>query len=129
VGALNAAGSLLLFIALLALAIYLIVSGTDLQLWGASWLLALIMAGQAVARRGRNPRHVRWLMPGLLLAATWNVFYAFAHERQWPPAELHPITLIGYGVGVVSAVLLVVALVLEIRPGGFRWRRPPAAQP
>lgn len=122
-GALKAAGIL----ALLALGIYLIVSGTDLELWGASWLLAVIMAIQAVARRGRNQRYERWLVPGLVLLATWNLFSAFAHDRRWPGADLHAINLIGYGVGSIAVVLLAVALVMEIRSGGFRWRRPPAA--
>lgn len=59
---------------------------------------------------------------------TWNVFSAFAHQRSWPPGQLHSLDLGGYRVALVSAALVGVALVIDIRSGGFGRRRPPAVQ-
>jgi hypothetical protein len=114
--------------ALLAIGIYLIFSGTDLERWGATCLIALLFVARAFARRSREPAYLRWLMPAWLLAAAWNVVSAFAHQRKWPPSQLHVLDLAGYGAGAVTAVLIGVALVVLIRSGGFRRRRPPASQ-
>jgi hypothetical protein len=115
-------------VALLALGIYLIFFGTDLELWGVNCLIAMAVLIQAVVRRSRGPAYLRWLTPAWLLAAAWNVFSAFAHQRRWPPGQLHSVDLAGYGVGAVIVTLLCIALVIGIRSGGFRRRRQPASQ-
>jgi hypothetical protein len=117
--------AVVLLAAPLALAMYLIRFGTDLEIWGVAWLVAVAVLIQAVVRRKQGEAYLRWLMPGWLLAATWNVFSAFAHQRKWPPGQLHTLTLVGYGVAMVSAALFCVALVIAIRSSSFgrRWRR------
>ena len=110
-------------LAVLALVICLIVFGTVLELLGASWLVAMTVLIQTFVRRQRGQAYLRWLMPGWLLAATWNVFTAFARHRGSPPGQMHSLTLAGYGVAAVSAALAVIALVIDFRSSGFgqRW--------
>jgi hypothetical protein len=109
--------------AVLGLIIYLLVIATNLERLGCNCLLAAGVFIQAVARRPRGPAHLGWLVTSWLLVATWNLFTAFAQQRRWPPGQLHSLTLTGYGVSSVAAVVLGVALVLDIRAGGFgqRW--------
>ena len=113
--------------ALLALIIYLVIFvATDLELWGAAWLVGVTNFIQTVIRRPRGPADRRWFAWAWLLAATWNVFSAFAHQRRWPPSQLHSLDFAGYGVGLVSLALAGVALVIAIRSGTFGRRRPAA---
>ncbi|MGO9144649.1 MAG: hypothetical protein ACLP70_24880 [Streptosporangiaceae bacterium] len=116
-----------LIAALLGLVMYLIFFASSLERWGFIWVLAVIWSIRAFARPARGPAYLRWLAPSLLLAASWNVLTAFASQRSWPPGQQHSLALAGYGVGAVAAALFCAALVTDIRSGGLRWRRPPAA--
>jgi hypothetical protein len=113
--------------ALLVLIIYLATRATALEIWGFSWLVEMAVFVQCLVRASLGPS-LRWLTASVLLVTTWNVFSAFAHQRSWPPGQLHSLSLVGYGVALAAAALLAVALVIDIRSGRFGWRRPPAAQ-
>jgi hypothetical protein len=81
----------------LAAAIYLILFGTELQVLGVSWLLAMTVLIYSLSRRKWGKSYLRWLMPGWLLMATWNILSAFAQRRGWPRGHMHALTLTGYG--------------------------------
>jgi hypothetical protein len=107
----------------LAAGVYLIWFGTELEVFGVSWLMAMTVLIYGIRRGKWRQPYFRWLMSGWLLVTTWNVLNAFAHRGKWAPGQMHALTLTGYGVAAVSGVLLVIALVIDVRSGGFgqRW--------
>jgi anaerobic C4-dicarboxylate transporter len=114
-------------LALLGLAVYLLIAGTDTERLSTQWVIWMIMLISAILRRRDGALFLVWTAASLVLLTTSQLASIYAQHRG--RATTHAVTLINHGLLVAAVVCIGVATVIGARSCILWWRRRRLAQP